>query len=97
MKERKIGKINRNGSILKLKDVADEKSIYPMLDEFGYSVYDFFIFSSTWNLKYYLESDVSVSNNNYLKRYTTDENLINSVGNNVIKTFIPDDIGQINK
>jgi hypothetical protein len=31
------------------------------------------------------------------KRYTTDENLINSVGNNVIKTFIPDDIGQINK
>jgi hypothetical protein len=97
MKERKIGKINRNGSILKLKDDVDEKSIYPMLDEFGYSVYDFFIFSSTWDLRYYLESDVSLSNNNYLKRYTTDENLINSVENNVIKTFIPNDIGQINK
>jgi hypothetical protein len=41
MKERKIGKINRNGSILETKDDTDEKSIYPMLDEFGYSVYDF--------------------------------------------------------
>lgn len=93
MKERKIGKINRNGSILKLKGNSDEKSIYPMLDEFGYSVYDFFIFSSTWDLKYYLESDVYISNNNYLKRYTTDENLINSLGNITIKTVIPDDIG----
>jgi hypothetical protein len=38
--ERKIGKINRNGSIFETKRF-DEKSIYPMLDEFGYSVYDF--------------------------------------------------------
>ncbi len=93
MKERKIGKINRDGSILKLKGNSDEKSIYPMLDEFGYSVYDFFIFSSTWDLKYYLESEIYVSNKNYLKRYTTDENLINSLSNITIKTVIPDDIG----
>ena len=56
MKERKIRKINRNGSILKLNNFQDEKSIYPMLDEFGYDIYDFFIFSSTWDDGYYLES-----------------------------------------
>ena len=56
MKERKISKINRKGSVLKLKDEEDIKSIYPMLDEFGYSVKDFFIFSSTWDYKYHVET-----------------------------------------
>lgn len=68
-KERKIRKINRKGSILKLKNDENYKSIYPMLDEFGYSVYDFFIFSSTWDLKYYLEFDQHNNDNkDYLKK-----------------------------
>lgn len=56
IKERKIQKVNKNGSILKLKDDKENKSIYPMLDEFGYTVRDFFIFSSTWDLRYHYES-----------------------------------------
>lgn len=56
MRERKISKINRKGSVLKLKDEEDIKSIYPMLDEFGYLVKDFFIFSSTWDYKYHVET-----------------------------------------
>jgi len=95
MKERKIRKINRKGSILKLKDVSDEKSIYPMLDEFGYSVYDFFIFSSTWDLKYYLETDLLTTNGNkdYLQRYTIDENVINNFDDIEIPITIPSNIG----
>lgn len=52
-KERKIRKINKNGSVLKLEDSKDEKSIYPMLDEFGYTFVDFFIFKSSWDNEYY--------------------------------------------
>jgi hypothetical protein len=56
MKERKISKINRKGSILKLRNEEDIKSIYPMLDEFGYTTRDFFIFSSTWDFQYHWET-----------------------------------------
>ena len=55
VKERKFRKINRIQSVLKLKNDKDVKSIYPMLDEFGYSVTDFFIFKSTWDTEYYTE------------------------------------------
>jgi hypothetical protein len=93
MKERKIRKVNRKGNILRLGNVNDEKSIYPMLDEFGYSIYDFFIFSSTWDLKYYLET-VSVSKNkDYLQKYTIDENVINSF-DIVTPIVIPSSIGK---
>ena len=78
MKERKIRKINRKGNILRLGNINDEKSIYPMLDEFGYSIYDFFIFSSTWDLKYYLETVSLSKNKDYLQKYTIDENVINT-------------------
>jgi hypothetical protein len=56
MKERRFRKANRKGSVLKLKDTVDSKSIYPMIDEFGYSVDDFFIFRSTWDLQYHNET-----------------------------------------
>jgi len=56
IKERKIRKVNRNGSNLKLRDQKDIKSIYPMLDEFGYTWRDFFIFCSTFDFQYYYES-----------------------------------------
>jgi len=95
MKERKVRKINRKGSQLRLVNVNDEKSIYPMLDEFGYSVYDFFIFSSTWDLKYYLETSQLSKTSNYLERYTIDENVVNNLQDVTIPTLIPTDIGQI--
>jgi len=56
IKERKIRKINRKSSILKLSDVSDFKSIYPMLDEFGLTYDDEFIFKSTWDSNYHIES-----------------------------------------
>lgn len=56
IKERKVRKINRKGSILKLDNQNDLKSIYPMLQEFGYTTTDFFIFGSTWNFQYHLET-----------------------------------------
>jgi hypothetical protein len=54
--EQKIRKINRGGDILKLKNTPSVKSIYPMIDEFGYTTHDVFIFKSTWDLKYYIET-----------------------------------------
>lgn len=55
MKERVISKINRKDNILKLKFKPDVKSIYPMIDEFGYTFVDYFIFKSTWDDEYYIE------------------------------------------
>lgn len=53
VKERKFRKVNETGSVLKLNQLSDFKSIYPMLGEFGYDVEDFFIFRSTWDLQYH--------------------------------------------
>jgi len=64
MRERRISKINRKESKLKLKDSGEDKPIYPMLDEFGYTTTDFYIFSSTWDLAYHLETS---PNENILK------------------------------
>jgi uncharacterized delta-60 repeat protein len=55
MKERIISKINRRENILKLKNDKSNRSIYPMLDEFGYLTSDFFIFKSTWDFEYHIE------------------------------------------
>jgi hypothetical protein len=54
-KEVILSKVNRNGSQLKLKNTPSLKSIYPMLDEFGYTAKDFFIFKSNWDIEYYYE------------------------------------------
>jgi hypothetical protein len=59
IKGRIISKVNRKGSILKLKDLVDISSQYPMLDELGYSVMDFFIFTSTWQFGYHFESNLN--------------------------------------
>jgi hypothetical protein len=52
MLERRVRKVNRKGSVLKLQ----KNSIYPMLDEFGYTFLDFFIFRSTWDQGYHFET-----------------------------------------
>lgn len=56
MKQRVISKINRKENILKLRNNQTYDSIYPMLDEYGYMVADYFIFKSTWDLEYHLET-----------------------------------------
>ena len=56
MKERKFRKVNRKGSVLKLRDQEDTKSIYPMLQEFAIGYQDFFIFSGTWDMNYHIET-----------------------------------------
>ena len=58
MIERKVRKVNRKGSVLKLRASGDNNSIYPMLDEFGYTFMDFFIFRSTWDQGYHFETVV---------------------------------------
>jgi len=74
MKERVISKINRKSNILKLRFNPDIKSIYPMLDEFGYTFTDYFIFKSTWDNEYYIEcldidqnTEVNLTSNKILK------------------------------
>ena len=69
-KELIISKVNRTQNILKLgKDLL---SIYPMVDEFGYTTTDIFIFKSTWDFNFYLEcvvpnTNIKQINNNKLK------------------------------
>jgi len=55
IKERIVSKVNREKNILKLKNNPNIKSVYPMLDEYGYHPTDFFIFKSTWDLEYHIE------------------------------------------
>lgn len=55
MKERVVSKVNRSSNILKLKNNVNINSIYPMLDEFGYTTVDSFIFKSSWDYEYYVE------------------------------------------
>lgn len=57
MKERIFSKVNSKSNILKFKNQKDVNSIYPMLDEYGDSYKDYFIFKSTWDNKYYIEVD----------------------------------------
>lgn len=50
-----ISKINRLGSVLKFRNSPNLRSIYPMIDEFGYTTSDLFIFKSNWDTKYFTE------------------------------------------
>jgi len=56
IKQRIVSKVNRKNSLLKLSNQANLKSIYPMIDEFGYHIVDFFMFKSTWDLEYHYET-----------------------------------------
>ncbi len=57
-KERIFSKVNLKGNKLRLLNFPNEKSIYPMVDEFGYSIMDFYLFKSTWDNSYYIESNI---------------------------------------
>ena len=55
IKERIVTKVNKDENILKLKNNKNLRSIYPMLDEYGYHHTDFFIFKSSWDMEYHIE------------------------------------------
>jgi hypothetical protein len=51
-----ISKVNRRSNLLKLRNNPSYRSIYPSMDEFGYTTWDFNIFKSTWDKKFWIES-----------------------------------------
>lgn len=55
-KERVFSKVNRRENILKLRNNNEFKSIYPILDEFGYNFKDHNIFKSPWDSNYFVET-----------------------------------------
>jgi hypothetical protein len=77
IKERKIRKINHKGSVLKLYDIKDQKSIYPMIDEFGYTTADSFIFKSSWDTNYHF---MTSNNPNVLASLQSKETMIKNPG-----------------
>ena len=56
MRQRIVSKVNRKGNLLKLRNNSKLQSIYPMVDEYGYHIVDFFIFKSTWDYEYHYET-----------------------------------------
>ena len=57
MKERIISKVNGNGNLL--YSLNNVKSIYPMIDQFGYTYLDYFIFKSNWDLNFYIQTNTN--------------------------------------
>ena len=51
-----VSKVNETGSMLKLQNVKTENSIYPMVDEYGYTNVSKFIFKSTWDNEYFTKT-----------------------------------------
>ena len=51
-----FSKVNRKSNLLRLNNAENDKSIYPMLDEFGYSYIDRNIFMSCWDKNYFIET-----------------------------------------
>lgn len=60
MEERIFSKVNTTDDILKFRKLDNYNSIYPMIDEFGYSYNDHFIFKSTWDKKYYISTENNI-------------------------------------
>lgn len=56
IKEQKLSKVNTDRNLLKLKNTT-EKSIYPMVQEFGYFWKNIFSFKSTWDDKYLYQTE----------------------------------------
>jgi hypothetical protein len=56
--------------------VKDQKSVYPMLEEFGYATVDTFIFKSSWDINYhYLTSN----NQNIISNLQSKETMIKNL------------------
>jgi hypothetical protein len=57
MKERIISKVNINGNLL--YSLNNIKSIYPLIDQVGYTYLDYFIFKSNWDLNFYVQTNIN--------------------------------------
>lgn len=57
IKEIIYSKVNPDKNILKLRNAEEDKSIYPMVDEFGYQITNRFIFKSNWDDNYYIKTN----------------------------------------
>ena len=49
-------KVNHIENVLKIKNTEEDLSIYPMIDEFGYTYSSRFIFKSTFDKDYYIQT-----------------------------------------
>jgi hypothetical protein len=49
-------KVNPDGNVLKIQNTETDRSVYPMCDEFGYQYVDRFIFKSTWDSEFYIQT-----------------------------------------
>lgn len=109
-REKIFRKVNRKENLLKLKDMIGAKSIYPMLDEFGYSFSDFSIFKSSWDFEYHIETnvikkDAKISENNekvisidnliQKNKIDYDELLLDFNSFGKVEDFIPTEYGKI--
>lgn len=109
-KEKIFRKVNRKESLLKLKDMIGAKSIYPMLDEFGYSFGDFSIFKSSWDFEYHVEINSINKNDKVVEtkekvdridnliqrnRIDYDELLLDFNSYGKVEDFIPNEYGKI--
>jgi PKD repeat protein len=56
IEENILSKVNSTENLLKLQNVENDKSIYPLLDEFGYTYSNRFIFKSGWDNDFFIES-----------------------------------------
>lgn len=56
IKEQKLSKVNIDRNLLKLRNTT-EKSIYPMVQEFGYFWKNIFLFKSTWDDEYLYQTE----------------------------------------
>lgn len=62
-----FSKVNPKSSPLKLKNTDKDKSIYPIIDEFGYQFGSRFIFNSSWDKDFYVltNSEQDINKNTF--------------------------------
>ena len=75
-----FSKVNPVTSPLKLSGKETDKSIYPMVDEFGYQFGARFIFNSSWDRDFYIitNSDQNI-NVNVFSNFSKFEHIINPI------------------
>ena len=49
-----FSKVNPVENVLKLQNTEQDRSVYPMIDEYGYKYDERFIFKSTWDSEFYI-------------------------------------------
>jgi hypothetical protein len=60
-------------------NTKEEKSIYPMLQEFGYTTVDTFIFKSSWDINYHYITSVKSSSINPVANNEENLTIVNPI------------------